>query len=65
MLNVYGDTGQANASDFTDGVRQSAQGDADAVKNVLSGNGKVEDYVAMAMLLIPGGKKGVMYQMCW
>lgn len=56
FLNKYGYTGSASVTDFTSAVGESAMGDITAVKNVFSGNGSADDFMALVMLFAPGGK---------
>ncbi|OCA77129.1 hypothetical protein BBI01_01310 [Chryseobacterium artocarpi] len=57
-LNKYGDTGGASFEDFKNGYRDSAFGDAKAINNIVNTGGKMQDWVAVAMLLTPAPKGG-------
>jgi len=51
-------TGQASTDDFREGVKNSTFGDAAAIKSIFTTGGKMQDWVTVAMLLTPDGKKG-------
>ncbi|WP_461532117.1 PAAR-like protein [Sinomicrobium sp.] len=59
FLRTYGEEGSAGVGDFAGGIKKSALGDVDAVKNIFTGNCSWSDVQSLALLFAPvsGGKR--------
>jgi|GEM_PF-5739581 len=55
-LDTYGTTGEASLDDFKKGVKKSTFTDINAIENIYTTGGTTQDYCALAMLLLGGGK---------
>ncbi|UVD79877.1 hypothetical protein NWE55_00880 [Myroides albus] len=55
-LDTYGTTGEASLDDFKKGVKKSTFTDINAIENIYTTGGTTQDYCALGMLLLGGGK---------